>query len=278
VSFLISVFFQPVNQRNPARDTMRYGKYIASLIIILICSGTQISAQYRLPLSFEKTDSTNIGTDLNRFAAHVGVHFGDIPGVVFQSGHEYPRIKFFYQQNVVFTKSNYQYNNKSSGNITSTGAFTLLGNITGNMQLVLQYSPMPLDGKATVFNGYGARYRPGVLTDSLHSLSMGIMVQKLASGDFYAKLLDFAIGYNLYYPAFTLHVDATASYVNGEFDLTDIEAIGNSVSGNFERRIIHIGIGLERKWRSVTFAGRLRSNGFILSGGIQIGWSIPSNY
>lgn len=247
---------------------------VLSALFLLV---TPLSAQYRLPLSFGRDDSTNINSDLNRFAGHAGVHFGDIPGVVFQRGHEYPRIKFFYQQDAAFTKLNYQYNNGTSGSLTSTGMFTLLGNITANMQVILRYNPMPLDGKATVLNGYGARYRPDVLTDSLHSLSLGIMVQKLASGDFNARLLDFSVGYNVYYPAFTLHTDVTASYVNGGFDLSTNQAIGDNISGDFKHRIIHLGIGIERKWRSVTFAGRIRSNGLIWSGGIQVGWSIPSN-
>lgn len=235
-----------------------------------------VLAQYRLPLSFNQSDSMHIKDDLNNFASHFGVHFGDIPGTVFQRGLEYPRIQFFYEQDVAYTLNQNKYNDKSSGAMTSTGMFTLLGDITSNMQLILRYNPMPLDGKASVLNGYGARYRPSVGTDSLHSLSLGVMIQKLASADFYSKSVDFSLGYNWFLPRWTIHLDATGSFVSGHFDVQDIPAIGGNVSTDFERRIIHLGVGLQHQWRNVTLGGRLRSNGFIWSGILQIGWSIPS--
>lgn len=233
-------------------------------------------AQYRLPLSFDRSDSTHIQSDLKNFANHFGVHFGDIPGTVFQQGLEYPRIQFFYEQNAAVTLKKAQYNQQSSGTITSTGMFTLLGDITSNMQLILRYNAMPLDGKSSVLNGYGARFRPSAGTDSLHSLSVGVMIQKLAASDFDAKSVEFSVGYNWFLPRWTIHLDATSSFVSGQFDLQNIPAIGDNVSTDFERRVIHLGIGIQRQWRNVTFAGRLRSNGVIWSGIIQIGWSIPS--
>lgn len=235
-----------------------------------------VSAQYRLPLNFNQSDSMHIKGDLKNFANHFGVHFGDIPGTVFQRGMEYPRIQFYYGQGAAYTLNQNKYNNKSSGAITSTGMFTLLGDLTSNMQLILRYNPMSLDDKASVLNGYGARYRPSVGTDSLHSLSLGVMIQKLASSGYYAKTVDFSLGYNWFFQRWTIHLDASTSFVNGHFDLKEIPAIGENVSTDFEQRVIHLGIGAQYQWRNVTFGARIRSNGFIWSGIMQLGWSIPS--
>jgi len=161
--------------------------------------------------------------------------------------------------------------------MTMAGTFSVVGNVTPNLQLLLRYNAMILNGNASEFTGYGARYRSGIGTDSLHSVALGVLMQKLNNaGVSPVNTLDFTLQYSRYLLKWTLVGDFTISYVSGTLNNLDTEQFGGTFNGEFEDRVIHGGIGVIRQWRSLTFEAKLRSDLQIWNVILTIGWSFPS--
>jgi len=235
--------------------------------------------QYRLPVGFAGSDSLSLSEDLQAFAGQIGVHFGSVPGTVFPQNREYPRIQFYYQQDAAFTLPGGRYWADKKDPITSTGVFTGMGDITGNLQVFLRYNAMVIDGKTAVLNGFGARYRTGVGTDSLHSVSVGFLTQQLAGGQIMrVNDLDFTLQYARYFIRWTARVDLSLSYVSGNMDLSRYPNLGEQESGEFNKRVGHLGIGITRTWGQFNTGAMLQTTGRIWNLFIEIGWELPSSY
>jgi len=238
-----------------------------------------LTAQYLLPIDFSDSDSLHISADLDRFANHIGIDIGDIPGFVFQTDLEFPRIRIFYQQSAGYTFPEGRYDGNPTDGFTSLGTFTAMGDLTSNLQLFLRYNALPVANRAVVLNGYGARIRSDVGTDSLHALALGIMLQKLADADpFFAKTLDFSLQYGWFHRRWTYRLDLTASYISGKVDVSANPEIAGAHSGQFEKRVIHGGVTLLREWNRFIAGLTLRYTPNIWNGEVTIGWSLPSNF
>ncbi|MBS1271543.1 MAG: hypothetical protein MAGBODY4_00675 [Candidatus Marinimicrobia bacterium] len=254
-------------------------RIILALSSVLVLWSAPLSAQYLLPIDFSGSDSLRISDDLERFANHIGVDIGNIPGFVFQQDREFPRIRIFYQQSGGYTFTEGRYDNNPTNGFTSLGVFTVMGDLTSNLQLLFRYNALPVDNRAVVLNGYGARFRSAVGTDSLHALAFGVMLQKLADADpFFAKTLDFSLQYGWFRPRLTYRIDLTASYISGKVDVSTNQAIGTAHDGKFEKRVIHTGFAVIREWNRLSGGLTLRYTPNIWNVNATIGWSLPSNF
>jgi len=247
--------------------------------IILSLSGGNLFGQYYLPMdNFSRSDSISIDNDLRKYAEHVGVHFGHIPGTVFQLNREYPRIQFFYQHDMAWTAIGSRYWKEDGTNFSTVGTFTGIGELTPNLQIILRYNPMVIDGESAVFNGFGVRYRSGVGTDSLHSLAVGIMVQKLdGSQVIKTNDLDISLHYSHFVSNWTITYDIALSAVSGTMDILPEKDFGSDFNGEFERQLIHLGAAIQRSWHGFHGGLGIRTNGSIWSITAELGWSIPSS-
>lgn len=247
-------------------------------VLVLLC-GTTLFGQYRFPIDMSTTDSISVQQDLKNFAAHAGVHVGDIPGFVFQQDREFPRIQFYYEQGTAYSFTESRYAENPENGFTSLGMFTGIGDLTSNLQLILRYNPILLENHALVLNGYGARYRSGVGTDSLHALALGVLVQKIAGDEpFFTKHLDFSVQYGLFLRPWIFRADIVASYINGRLDLSNATALDPGYDGTFKERVIHGSTALYYQWQRMTTGVTLRTTGKIWNIQGTIGWSLPSNF
>jgi len=234
-------------------------------------------AQYSFPVDFSSTDSLQFRGDTKAFAGQFGVHFGDIPGFVFQTDREFPRIRFFYQQDAAVAISpGASYADQSRGRITDIGLFTGMGNITPNLELIGRYNVMTIGGKSAVLNGYGARYRTALGTDSLHSLATGFLLQKLAgSSDVFLKSLDFNVAYGWYFPSYILTFDGMLSYVSGQVNLQGNPGIPAGFNPAFSHRVLQFGVGFLTHWKGLSLGCKFRTNLGVYNFIGYVGWSFP---
>ncbi len=247
-------------------------KYLLCLLVFI--SGTG-HAQYALPTNFVSADSTTIQGELTKFASHVALHLSDTPGFVFQMTQGYPRVQFFYQHTNAFTGESKRYVDFPSSGVTNTGIFTGIGDITPNLQVIMRYNPMRLSGEVAVFNGFGARYRTAGITDSLRSLALGVMVQKLSGTNIAGvKILDFSMQYGHYAGDYIFTGDVTASFINGNLSIEKL--LGEQFDGTYEKRVFHGGIGVIRRWNHWSLGVKIRSTGTIWASTLTIGWGLPS--
>ncbi|MCF7804614.1 MAG: hypothetical protein K9N46_10295 [Candidatus Marinimicrobia bacterium] len=257
---------------------MRTLRLILGSLCFIIFGGS-LYGQYRLPVDFSGSDSTQITGNLNRFADHWGLHLGEIPGFVFPADGEFPRIQFYYQQSGGFTHQKSRYDGNPPDGITSLGTFTAMGDVTSNLQLILRYNTLALENRGAVLNGYGARFRSAVGTDSLHALAIGVLNQKVAdAGNFSANSLDISFQYGWFLGYWTIRADLAASFVDGKVDVSGNSAIGTAHDGRYEHRTIHGGLALYRQYRRITTGLTLRTNLNIWTLHGTIGWSLPSNF
>lgn len=251
--------------------------FFASLCLVGVSGNAQ--AQYLLPVGFENTDSLSLSRDLESFAGQISVHFGNAPGVVFQRNRAYPRIQLYYQQDAAFTFPNRRYWSPEKSPVTSTGVFTGIGDVTANLQVFLRYNAMVIDNKTAVFNGFGARYRMGLGTDSLHALSLGFLTQKLAGSQILTvNDFDLTLQYAHYFLHWITRLDFTLSYVSGTMDVTRYLNLGSDFSGEFKKQVGHVGMGLIRTWNQFSAGVSLQTTGRIWNALIEVGWRLPSSF
>ncbi len=240
--------------------------------LILAGAGT-LSAQYSFPTIFASGDSAVLDHDTKAYAAQMALHFGDIPGAVFQADHARPRISFYYQQDAAVAGDAGTFRNTDKHTLTSTGMLSLVGDVTSNLQVILRYNAMMLQGNAAELSGYGARYRSGMGTDSLHTLALGFMAQKLAGGAIApVQTLNFSLQYGWHRVHWILQGELGLNYATGEVR----RAGGHEMRYAFDHRAIHAGAGLLRSWKHVTAGIKFRTNLKIFSAMFTAGWSFPS--
>lgn len=251
---------------------------IILLSFLLLSLGERAYGQYHFPMDFEQSDSTTISRDLDRFSSHLGVHFGHMPGVVFRLTRAFPRIQFYYQHNMAWSGSNTRYWSSGETEVTTAGTFTGMADLTPNLQLMLRYNPMVIDGELAVFNGFGARYRSGVGTDTLHTLAIGVLVQQLGGTQIMTSNdLDFSLQYSRYYNHWVTTLDLTVSFITGRMDVTQAADFGAQFTGEFEHRVFHLGVKAIRSWQRLNGGITLRTNGRIWNCIVELGWSLPSS-
>lgn len=241
--------------------------------VLLLGSWTALNAQYIFPTEFSSGDSTALQSDTRSYAAHGALHFGDIPGMVFQRDHARPRISFYYQHDAAYTFPGSRFQNGKEQALTSTGMFSLVGDITPNLQVILRYNSLILANNAAEISGYGVRYRSAVGTDSLHSLAAGVMMQKLAGGAVAPlESLDFILQYGWYRAPWVLHGDLAVNYSSGVVRCAGDEELRYK----FDHRNIHLGLGMLRQWEILSGGVKLRTDLTIWNLIFTVGWSIPS--
>ncbi|HKJ67990.1 MAG TPA: hypothetical protein VKA68_08530 [bacterium] len=251
---------------------------IILLNVLLLSLGGRLFGQYHFPMDFAQSDSTTISRDLERFSGQMGVHFGHMPGVVFRLTRAFPRFQFFYQQGAAWTGSNTRYWSADEPAITTAGTFTGMADLTPNLQLMVRYNPMMIDGDLAVLNGFGARYRSGVGSDTLHTLAIGVLVQKLDGAHILkSNDLDFSLQYSRYYQSWVTSLDLTVSFVRGQMSDTRAAEFGSEFSGAFEHRVFHLGIKAMRSWNRINTGIAFRTNGRIWNCIAELGWSLPSS-